>query len=228
MNIYSLAPLLGVGSRAAYNIVHAYERVYGRLPRYDREIRVPSEVVDRIREARELVKAGEVDSYEEAFRLFKGGGLILTPDDRERMYKALERLLEQAEALDPLLALVGYLREEVDILRSEIDQIRLVLYGGADGSDRPAGCRHSQAPAPAPAPPGHPGRSRSTVPGRGVYPGACGNIRGNTRRHPQALGLGSEVGALEKKDGERGEGKEQVTVWKPWTVYTVDSGLWKL
>lgn len=129
MNIHSLAPLLGVGSRAAYNIVHAYERVYGRLPRYDREIRVPSEVVDRIREARELVKAGEVDSYEEAFRLFKGGGLILTPDDRERMYKAFERLLEQAEALDPLLALVGYLREEVDILRSEIDQIRLVLYG---------------------------------------------------------------------------------------------------
>lgn len=129
MNIYSLAPLLGVGSRAAYNIVHAYERVYGRLPRYDREIRVPPEAVDRIREARDLVKAGEVDSYEEAFRLFKGGGLILTPDDRERIYKSLERLLEQAEALDPLLALVGYLREEVDILRSEIDQIRLVLYG---------------------------------------------------------------------------------------------------
>jgi hypothetical protein len=129
MNIPSLAALLKVGPQAAYSIVHAYERVYGRLPRYDREIRVPAEVVDRIRKARELVKAREVGSYEEAFRLFKGGSLILTPDDRERIYHSLERLLEQAEALDPLLALVGYLREEVDILRSEIDQIRLVLYG---------------------------------------------------------------------------------------------------
>lgn len=128
MNIPSLAALLKVGPRAAYNIVHAYERVYGRLPRYNREIRVPPEAADRIREAKDLLASGRAASYESAFILLKGG-LVLTTDDRERMYKAFERLLEQAEALDPLLALVGYLREEVDILRSEIDQIRLVLYG---------------------------------------------------------------------------------------------------
>lgn len=128
MNTASLAPLLGLGERATYKVIHMYERVYGRLPRHNRVIRVPAEAADRIREARDLVASGRAASYMDAFRLLKGGA-VLTPDDRERIYHSLERLLEQAEALDPLLALVGYLREEVDILRSEIDQIRLVLYG---------------------------------------------------------------------------------------------------
>ena len=91
-------------------------------------LEVAPEAADRIREARDLLASGRAASYESAFILLKGG-LVLTTDDRDRMYKAFERLLEQAESLDPLLALVGYLREEVDILRSEIDQIRLVLYG---------------------------------------------------------------------------------------------------
>lgn len=128
MNTASLAPLLGLGERATYKVIHMYEQVYGRLPRHNRVIRVPAEAADRIREARDLVASGRAASYTDAFRLLKGGA-VLTPDDRERIYHSLERLLEQAEALDPLLALVGYLREEVDILRSEIDQIRLVLYG---------------------------------------------------------------------------------------------------
>ncbi len=190
------------------------------------------EPTDRIREARDRRPRTARLPAKDAFHLLKRGA-VLSPDDRERIYKSLERLWSRPRPSTPSWPWWGYLREEVDILRSEIDR---------DSPRLTTGRRWIRSPGRMPTFAStcvRPGSSRPPWPpaiyspaGRGVYPGACGNIRGNTRgdtrRHPQALGLGSEVGALEKKDGGRGEGKEQVTVWKPWTVYTVDSGQWKL
>lgn len=99
------------------------------------------EVLDRIREARRLIREGRAHSYVAAFRLILEGRAHLPPPSgveaqlqelRERLSAldgAVKVLLERTEDLVVAYALLRHLKEEVEAVESEVRKVRLVLYG---------------------------------------------------------------------------------------------------
>jgi hypothetical protein len=124
-----LAPLLGITERAVHQILGVYERLYGKLPKRGRARVVPEAVVDLLRRARDMVASGQATSYEAAFRALEGRAAP-SPEDRERIYRALEEIAAQVSDIPVILGLLKYMDKELQQTKREVGQIRLILYGG--------------------------------------------------------------------------------------------------
>jgi len=128
IRIRDLIPILGLSQRGVYDVVAVYEKLYGRLPKRGRARVVPEAVVDLLRRARDMVASGQATSYEAAFRALEGH--VPSPEDRERIYRALEEIAARVSEMPVVLGLLRHLKEELERTKREVGQIRLILYAG--------------------------------------------------------------------------------------------------
>ena len=107
----------------------AYERVYGKLPLRGKRKWVPEGALEVLRQARDMVALGQARSFEAAFRALEGRAAP-SPEDRERIYRALEEIAAQVSDIPVILGLLKHMDQELQQTKREVGQIRLILYGG--------------------------------------------------------------------------------------------------
>ena len=107
----------------------AYERVYGKLPLRGKRKWVPEGALEVLRQARDMVALGQARSFEAAFRALEGRAAP-SPEDRERIYRALEEIAARVSEMPVVLGLLKHLKEELEKTQREVGQIRLILYAG--------------------------------------------------------------------------------------------------
>ncbi|WP_413217786.1 hypothetical protein [Thermus oshimai] len=139
-----------MAERTFLEVLNFYESVFGPLPREaSGKRRVDEEVLDRIREARRLIREGRAHSYVAAFRLILEGQAHLPPPSGvearlqalgERLSAlegAVKVLLERTEDLNLAYALLRHLKDRVERVEEEVRKVRLILYGaGFEGMAR--------------------------------------------------------------------------------------------
>ena len=124
----ALASLLNMSQRGVYRLLAAYERVHGKLPLRGKRKWVPEGALEVLRRARDMVALGQARSFEAAFRALEGR--VPSPEDRERIYRALEEIAARVSEIPVILGLLQHMKEELGRTQREVGQIRLILYAG--------------------------------------------------------------------------------------------------
>jgi signal transduction histidine kinase len=103
------ARLIGVSTSGLRRLAHIYERVYGALPRDSRLGRVwPTEAIERLNDARQVVQAGRAVSIEQA--LLNRGAI----DAPATVGSVTQRASSGPEALEELANELHALREAIE------------------------------------------------------------------------------------------------------------------
>lgn len=127
MSVPKLAEVLGVSVRRAHVILSAYEKVYAPLPRDPAGVRLISEeALERMRQARDMVRFRQVPSYEAAFLRLRE--FTPSPAHSEDVLRLLQALLDQVGEFPALLALVRHMRKDLEEVRREVAEVRLILH----------------------------------------------------------------------------------------------------
>ncbi len=138
-----LMSMLGVSRRVLAELLKAYEEVFGPLPRREGRRVITVAEASRLLKARSLVRSGQAPSYRVALGAVKGeaelvpvarlegleGRLAALEEALRRVEGVLEVLLGRSEALDPILALAKHLSRELEEVKEEVAQTRLVVFG---------------------------------------------------------------------------------------------------
>lgn len=123
-----LGEVLGVSQRRVFSLLSAYEAVFGNLPRDKDGVRLFSqEALERLRRARDMVLHRRASSYRAAFlQLVKAEED--SPLGSEDALRLLQALLDRVGEFPALLALVRHMRKDLDEVRREVAEIRLILH----------------------------------------------------------------------------------------------------
>lgn len=137
-----VAKRFGISVAGLRRLALSYERVFGELPRDERGRVWPEDAIERLDNARAVVREGRAPSVEAAMRNIEAPSAPIVPEEAITQELAPELLMRELRALREAIEVIG---RSVEELAEENRRLRAVLEAPSEPQESPVTASETEA-----------------------------------------------------------------------------------